>query len=309
MTFYIQNRESLAEGVRRIANEQIEKALFQLTDSVHEAPSEAVHDVRKRLKEMRALLRLIRDEIGHEVYKREDTCFRDMGRRLANVRDAQVRVETLDGLLQYCGDAIAPDAFTDIRQAMTDYHQSACHYLLKEEETIIDVLTELKLAQERIVNWPFKHKGWAAIGGGLKRVYKRGYQRMAVALQAPTVENLHNWRKRVKYLRYQIQLLRQLWPNYFNDYEKYLHELTDYLGNDHDLAALKQFILSKPQLIQDSENLEPLLALITQRQQKLQTSAKQLGQRLYVEKPKIFVHRFEAYWQLWRSDYPHTSKC
>lgn len=307
MTFYFQNQESLAAGIRRIADEQIEKALFQLTGVVHLDPSEAIHDVRKRLKKIRALLRLIRDEIGDDVYQRENACFRDIGRRLSDVRDAQVRVETLDELSQYFGDAIAPDAFTNIRQAMEHYHQSTRHYLLEEEDAIADVLPNLKLAQERLADWPLKHDGWEAIDSGLKRVYKRGYKRMAVVLHEPTVEYLHDWRKRVKYLRHQIQLLRQLWPSYLNDYEEYLHDLTDYLGDDHDLAALSQFLCSQPQRIQDSENLEVLLALIKQRQQELQTAAKQLGQKVYAEEPKAFMSRFETYWQLWRSDYPVVS--
>ncbi|NEP18375.1 MAG: CHAD domain-containing protein [Leptolyngbya sp. SIO4C1] len=303
MSFYLQNRESIAAGVRRIAQEQVDKALFQLTQGVHQDPSEAIHDVRKRFKKIRALLRLVRDQLG-KVYQRENTCFRDMGRRLAAVRDAQVRVETLNDLADHFEAAIAADAFDQVQQALTRYHLSTRRYLLAEENVTDAVLSELQQAQARIADWPLEQADRSVIKQGLKRVYKRGYKGLSAALADPSVENLHNWRKRAKYLRYHLRILKSLWPDYLKDYEDYLHQLTDYLGDDHDLAVLNQFIASQPQRIQASENLAALQGLMTERQRQLKAEAIRLGQRLYAEPPQAFVARFGTYWQLWRREYP-----
>ena len=57
MPFYLQRSESLPDGLRRIAREQIGKALDEIADE--SLPSHAkVHCLRKRCKKMRGLLRL-----------------------------------------------------------------------------------------------------------------------------------------------------------------------------------------------------------------------------------------------------------
>lgn len=69
----------------------------------------------------------------------------------------------------------APDAFTEIQQDLEHYHLSTRRYLLKEEDAIAAVLLALNQARERIADWPLERKeaqDWAAIAGGLKRVYQ-----------------------------------------------------------------------------------------------------------------------------------------
>ncbi|MEP6958035.1 MAG: hypothetical protein ABI980_04840 [Nitrospirota bacterium] len=41
------------------------------------------------------------------------------------------------------------------------------------------------------------------------------------------------------------------------------------------------------------------MAMIDQRRSELQIEAKQLGERIYVERPKDFVRRFQVYWRAW----------
>jgi hypothetical protein len=79
-----------------------------------------------------------------------------------------------------------------------------------------------------------------------------------------------------------------------------IHDLSDYLGDDHDLAELRQVVTSQPDLFDDEQNLEVLLALIDQRRAELEAAAHPLGERIYVEKPANFVDRMAAYWRIWR---------
>jgi len=57
--------------------------------------------------------------------------------------------------------------------------------------------------------------------------------------------------------------------------------------------------------LEESENrteIEALVALIDQRRNELEVSARVLGARIYAEKPRVFAARIEAYWQAWRSE-------
>ena len=60
MSYRLEPQEPLGAGIKRIAREQIDQALEQLTANP-ENRDEAVHDARKRFKKIRAALRLVRD--------------------------------------------------------------------------------------------------------------------------------------------------------------------------------------------------------------------------------------------------------
>ena len=91
--FKLKKKESEAEGIRRVAHERIEDATGLLRDQDAD-PVEAVHEARKDMKKLRSTLKLVRPAIGDETYQRENGRFRDAGRALSDVRDAQVRAET-----------------------------------------------------------------------------------------------------------------------------------------------------------------------------------------------------------------------
>ena len=46
----------------------------------------------------------------------------------------------------------------------------------------------------------------------MRQVYGRGRQALQAVNTSPSDTALHEWRKQVKYLRYQVRLLRPIWP-------------------------------------------------------------------------------------------------
>ena len=50
------------------------------------------------LKKLRATLKLVRPVLGDDWYRRENERFRGSGQALSNVRDAQVRAQTVEAL-------------------------------------------------------------------------------------------------------------------------------------------------------------------------------------------------------------------
>ena len=90
--------EPLPEAIARVARGRIDHAIDELRGKTASTPVEAVHEARKDMKKLRALLRLARGELGGRVYARENACFRDAARELAGQRDADVMLETLGSL-------------------------------------------------------------------------------------------------------------------------------------------------------------------------------------------------------------------
>ncbi len=293
--------ETLPAGIKRIALEQIDRALVQLINSPR-GRDEAVHDARKCFKKTRAVLRLVRDEIGEEIFKRENTCYRDAGRRLAPVRDSVVLVETLDQLAEQFAGQLPPDAFAGIRKELVAKHRSVSQQILDDENSMAKVAAAIQAARPRIVNLPIEHEDFAALYGGLQRVYRRGRNRLAEAYAKPSPESFHEWRKRLKYLWYHMRILKTIWPDRLGGLIIELKSLADCLGDDHDLAELGATVLNHPEIFGDENELQLLIALIDRQCPKLEASARLPGKRIYVEEQQSFVNRIAGYWELWQAE-------
>jgi hypothetical protein len=150
MGYRLEADEPFPKGIKRIAREQLDRAVQQLTEA--EDRDEAVHEARKHFKKIRAVLRLVRDEIGEEVYKPENVCYRDAGRELAPVRDSFVKVETLDVVRARFAETLASGAFETPREALVRRHAQTKHRILEEERAADQVVATLDEARARIAD-------------------------------------------------------------------------------------------------------------------------------------------------------------
>lgn len=298
MSYRLEKPEPLADEVKRITLEQIDKALPQLRNPGDDR-DEAVHDVRKRFKKIRACLRLVRDSIGGDIYHYENECYRDAGRVLAPVRDSTVDIETLNHLTSYFSDQLDEGVFDHLRQRLIERHKVISEQILDKEKGLTRVKVTIEQARQRVDGWPIQPGGFEVIDESLKRVYKRGYKGLMSAQEKSTNENLHEWRKRVKYLWYHIRILKPAWKDILDELADELHELSDYLGDDHDLAIFEEAVRKNSDWLSNEREFEILLGMIEQSRKFLQASAFPLGKKIYAEKPKDFVKRIQVYWRAW----------
>src|SRR5687767_12453521 len=97
MTYRFKLQEPIADGVRRIGLEQIDIAAAKLAGKKDD-PAVAIHDARRCLKRLRALLRLVRPGVAETTYRRETDRLVGIGRMLAGARDLHVMQQTLGKL-------------------------------------------------------------------------------------------------------------------------------------------------------------------------------------------------------------------
>ncbi len=131
-------------------------------------------------------------------------------------------------------------------------------------------------------------------------MYKRGREAFAEATAQASVEKLHEWRKQTKYLWHQFQILQPICPTMLQPLADQLHDLSDYLGDDHDLAMLRQRVEEDRERFGGDAVVGPLLDHAERRRQELQRKAHLLGEQLYQDKPRVFVDRLTPYWMAWR---------
>lgn len=279
MAYAIQREETVPAAVRRIMDEQLVRAREQLMDAANPL-DKRVHDARKRFKETRALIRLVRDPLGDQ-YTVENAWFRDVGRDLAAARDADAVLEALQKLE-------LPDNIRSNVQEQLEAHRDAMPRA-ELEARVVKVLDQLVVAQARVGMWPELDDSFAAIARGLLRTYRSGRRSMR---DAHTPEELHEWRKRVKEHWYHMQLLRHVWPEMMKPWAAVLETLSRALGDHHDLVVLRGRAGDPP---------PELTQAIDARQKALEEQAREIGRRLYAEKPAAWLARMRNVWRAWRT--------
>ncbi len=295
MAAHLHDDEAGTRGVRRLLRKEVGKAL-EAVESGQPPSDAAVHEARKRLKKARAALRLLRPAIGGGAYRRENTCCRDAARPLTEVRDALVMVKTVDGLGEHLGEQPEEglkEGLAALRQAMQEQYEEARRRVLGPQDALAGVKEALRAARGRMDELSVGRKGWSVLGAGLEKTYRQGRDALAATSDEPTVESLHEWRKQAKYLWHQLQALEPLWPAVIEQLADQAHELGTKLGDDHDLAVLRDKVKEQPAR-------EALERLVDRRRDELQAQALEVGRRLYEEAPKDFAGRFKGYWRAWR---------
>lgn len=298
MAYRIGESESVQTAVRRIAREQLKKAIREIDDESLPA-DETIHEVRKRLKKVRGLLRLVRPELG-KTYDEENTALRDAARIIADERDATSMLECYAALEARYGGETDFSTHAHVKETLIGRKGAA---LKDAGERLERVREALRDARKRAKKWKLDDPdGFAAVEGGLRKTYGRARDAMEDAIDEPTMESMHEWRKRVKYNRYHTRLLRGSWPSLLEPMRNEVKRLTDLLGDEHDLAVLRELLTNEADTFGGLDRVQPLLGLIDARRKELQAWAAPLGRRLFAEKPKPYAKRMKAAWRAARAE-------
>jgi CHAD domain-containing protein len=298
MAFHFKKKESPTRAARRLSRERIGKALEYLRK--HDRP-EAIHNVRKEIKKIRATLELVHERMEGDVYRKYTKMLRVAARRLRDPRDAHVRPRTLERLIacfKVKGRLPAhpfPGIKTILRQ---DCREETGEFLKGESVAAVGRL--LRKLNRRAGDLKVKAEGWTALRSGLEESYRRGQKSLATVIREASPEKLHRWRKQVQDLWRQLRLLCPIQPESLRASADEMKTLSQYLGDDHDLVMLRQFAGRRCARKYAGE-VKLLNELVELRQKELRAAALALGARFYAEKPSRFCGRLENYWRVWRA--------
>lgn len=300
MGYQFKQQESVANGVRRIAGEQLSQAIRELKNA-EQNPHQTIHEVRKHFKKLRGLIRLVRSGLGDD-YPRLNVWYRDAGRRLSRVRDAESMLESLQKLKDRFADPEYAELFAEFETRFLDRKQKLVEEWIDLDLELQNLSQQLEAALAAVEVWKMKGKATKIIRDGLQQTYQRGADALTALHQSPDDELFHECRKWSKYHLYHMRLISDAWQPMLTARIAELDLLNDYLGDDHDLTVMTQLITSETETLASSANAEQLLSRIHEQRQTLQTAAFQMADRIFAEKPKAFARRMQAYWDLWRDE-------
>lgn len=279
---------SLTAALHRIAGSELARALAAIPDQGATPPA-GIHDIRKRIKKMRGLLRLLRP--GMKAYEVENAALRDAAQILSGLRDSAVRLATLDTLFPDLPDALAP-----LRLALAED--------LPPDTSMPDAVTQtrerLLEIRQRVPHWHVKGKDRHVLAEGLARTRKRAQIALDNAVRDPSIQAMHDWRKRAKDHWYQSRLFTPVWPEFFAPQAEAASVLTEALGVHHDLGVLRDHVETTHASRVPGEAMDLLHSRVTEAQADIESRVFREGKRLLAGEPRAMAGMWVECWLLWR---------
>jgi CHAD domain-containing protein len=293
MAFRFKKKESFKAGFHRIAAEQFSRARSEWDRADRVV---AIHETRKCLKRLRALLRLFRPSLTPHDYAKTNSELRDIAKQLSATRDRQVMLEMIGWL--------KADASPEQKKALNALREAVAGSRAAEPTKKNNPFSEKKFsaslhhASKRFETLELNGKGFDLAARGFEKTYKKGASTMAQLLDEETEERSHEWRKCVQAHWRQLSLLSVAWPEFFEARIAVATRLSNQLGWDHDLAVLQNFCSSTkaPGLSQQAR--AKIADMIEERQKELRRTSFADGKLLYADPPRSLLKSVARYWEI-----------
>lgn len=283
MSFLFGSKEKPGEAVRRIALEELDRARTELASATEDAY--ALHEVRKRLKKLRALLHLARTALGPHT-RAEDRLLRDVARQLARHRET----DAIGGLLALEAQAAGSADLDDLSAALR-LHQEARAVTPDRKRDLEAAARTLGALRRRLAIVPFEPFRRRDCRRRFRKSYKAARAAYWIAREELSDENLHEWRKRAKILLNQARLLAAWGGATLTAYRTRLVNLDDNLGRARDCSFLALILRGMPAAEQPLRYGLGLRARLETNARDEIARALRIGGRVFRRLPRTFVER------------------
>jgi len=286
MSYQFGPKERPGDAVRRIALEELDAARTELEPAEHDA--NALHEVRKRLKKLRALLNLARAPLGAAA-RSEDRLVRDVARQLARHRET----DAIGGLLTAEAKAAGSADLADLHAALR-LHHVAGEVTPDRKRALDEVRRTLFTLRRRMAVAPFAELRRRDCRRRLRKTYRAARTAYRTARESLSDENLHEWRKTAKMLLNQTRLLAVWGSPALSAYRNRLVKLDDALGRARDCSFLASILRGVPAAEQPLRYGLGLRARLETIARDDIVRALRYGGKVFRRSPRAFVERMVA---------------
>ncbi|HUJ12768.1 MAG TPA: CHAD domain-containing protein [Thermoanaerobaculia bacterium] len=272
---FVEAGERAPQRLRRKALDAAD-SLLGVLDAVARNEPRAVHDARRRLKELRALASLV------GAGKDERRFFRDAGRQLSAARDAKAAVEAFDRLRERFASEWTPRQYQKIRRGLKARLGAAT-----DAVTLENLRSALLVERGRIAAWDVDDMRRNDLCSALARSDRRARRGMRRALEARSAAAVHEWRKRVKRYAYDLQFLTDVGVMPRDADLDALWELSRTLGRYHDLALIDDLCRHHSELLGSRRYVHRFRTFVERALAELFENAERAGGELFADRIRI----------------------
>ena len=297
MAYRFKLKESLREGVRRIAVEQIEKVL----EAPHKGDDRVtwVHEARKAMKRTRALLKCVRSGLEDRVYRQENAALREIARQLSSLRDRDVMSGTMASLAGQDEELDAALAWLSGRLHAPETEAASPALSARSADAVVHrAIKALEKAKARLAKIEVAGELVDTVGAGLRKNQRLGREVLGRLALDATDENVHELRKSVQTYQRQHGLVYAAWPELQNVRIEAARNLAQLLGEAQDLAVLAATATAQAEGATRAEvsHGDCVSAACRERQRLIREVAVPMAERLFAARPKAVEHELHAGW-------------
>lgn len=213
-------------------------------------PHRSVHEARKAIRRLRALLALLQTRQASAALAEVDGRLQRLGDSLSLLRDAQVAVETAQRFARHGPDASRQQVIAWLIQRRDGLLARA----LRRDHDFAFRQALLHHCMRVLDDMDWDPVGKRELRDALHRSQRRVDKAARKAREAPSAEHIHRWRRRLRRLRMQLEILRGIAPGLVHGEDhaasgkhiRALRKESDRLGRLQDLQALHRLIRRMP---------------------------------------------------------------
>lgn len=249
-------------------------------------PESAVHEFRKSVRRLRALTKLVTPLIGRQESRALQRQLREAARATSSLRDSRVLLATTQGLSVRKKATKAQGAVvSQLRAEIFNLSASGV-----EHETVRRQAQNVSVVAAQFRSCLPGHVEHSQLVLAIGDSYRKARKAQRQAAASGQDEDVHDWRKRTKELRYQLELLEPL-PAAADDTSRELRDFAKNLGSITDLMVFEDYLRRQGRRI-DGVAVKPLRKQVKKQIRHLLTALQPDAESFYKPKPKRFRSTF-----------------
>jgi len=197
------------------------------------SPNLAVHEMRKTFKRMRALVRFYID-FPDEFPPDYSTQIKYFGRSFSIMRESFVNMQIFERIA--AGDHLLPEKkIKATREKLGEKNKLVVEQGFYKAEGYLPIQKFGKLLALHLERFEFGQPSIIQFVRQLNISYQEAFDLYRQIWAGSDPELMHELRKKMKRLMYQYDFIRYIQPRYFKLKTYHLNNITEQLGEDHDL--------------------------------------------------------------------------
>jgi CHAD domain-containing protein len=282
MSFRLKPDETVRRGLKRIVRKQLRRG----HQCLQRGGDDRVHEARKSVKKVRALVRLL-ELADAKAIGRDARRLRAAGRVLSRRRDADAVLATLDRVRSHFPKHLPEHVAARIRRELIQTRADIARET-GNKRRVVRAARALETVRKSIRTWDVPKLDPLDLTNLLEKSYRAARKAMFKARKTTHAPDVHRWRKRVKTLWYQLRLLEGQAPKLRTVLQRF-DRLETVLGEHHDLVVLESMLATDRRRRGAADARRQLAPLSRRLQATLRRRALNQGRRLLERKPKAFA--------------------
>jgi CHAD domain-containing protein len=297
MAFRLRPDESVTHGLRRLARKELERARGELRKT-NPPRDEAIHEARKSVKKVRAILQLIEDDEGNGVGG-SGKRLHSVNRTLSGLRDADVMIETFARLRTRHPRLFSEHTFARVHHDLAARKRDVTRTAGRNGDwTSVD--RKLQTARRSAKRWKPTHKSSGALTRGIRAAHRRGRKAMMRAREQQQASDFHAWRKEIKALWYALRLIEHSDPGLRRDIRA-LNRGETLLGDEHNLVVLCEQLSRDSSVCRGPVDIDRLRLMADRDQCRLRKQALERVRQIYERGSGAYARAVVRAWKASRS--------